>query len=61
MRDGTISIGIINLILHMNTKTIIKPYKAPDSFWSASEEETLLCQSNTLPDLTEGEDNFEWI
>ena len=45
----------------MNTKTIIKPYKAPDSFWSASEEETILCQSNTLPDLTEGEDNFEWI
>ncbi|MBP5558390.1 MAG: hypothetical protein J6X71_01345 [Bacteroidales bacterium] len=45
----------------MYTKTFIKPYKAPDTVWSASEEESFLCQSNTLPDLTEGEDSFEWI
>lgn len=61
MKDGTISIGIINQTLHMYTKTFIKPYKAPDTVWSASEEESILCQSNTLPDLTEGEDSFEWI
>ncbi|MBO6169233.1 MAG: hypothetical protein J6O51_04595 [Bacteroidales bacterium] len=45
----------------MNTKTFTTPYKAPDTTWSAAEEETLLCQSNTLPDLTEGENDFDWI
>lgn len=45
----------------MYTKAFTQPYKAPDTVWSAAEEETILCQSNTLPDLTEGESDFEWI
>ncbi len=45
----------------MKTKTIAHFYVTPDTVWSIGEEETLLCQSNTLPDLTEGEDNFDWI
>lgn len=36
-------------------------YKSPDTFWSTAEEENILCQSSTIPDLTEGESDFTWV
>lgn len=45
----------------MRNKLFNLPYQAPDSEWSVMVEETIVCQSSTIPDLEEGDADFEWI
>lgn len=44
----------------MKTNILNLPYTSPDTVWCALREDSLLCQSSTLPDLDEGRHDFNW-
>lgn len=44
----------------MKKNILNQHYISPDTVWYAAEEDGLLCQSSTLPDLDEGRHDFNW-
>ncbi|MBO6169232.1 MAG: hypothetical protein J6O51_04590 [Bacteroidales bacterium] len=44
----------------MKKKTLKQLYATPDTVLYAAQENGILCQSSTLPDMNEGEHDFNW-